>query len=223
MKTGILLLEDSVLDGPGTLRSSETFEGGSLQTAVTGATGERVVADREGDLAQRYVAAGSRLCEAGADILTANCGFAITYQDRVASASSAPVVLSSLLFVAPLARIFGGRLGVLTFDRVALDESRRAAADWPRQLEIPVADVQRSREWRKLAEGASSRLDTEVMRRELLAVAREFVAANSIAAVLLECTGMIPFRDDVRQCCGVAVFDLLSAHGLVRDALAAAS
>jgi hypothetical protein len=211
----VLLLEDTYLDSPGSLRHPDTFTGGSVCATVTGASAAAVLGDSRGRLAPSYLASARELRGRGAQVLTANCGYAISYQEAVARELDIPVALSSLVLVAPLARLFGGRLGVLTFDRECLDEARRADAGWPAGVRIAIGDVQSSAEWRKLASANPPELDLELLRRDLLDIALPFAAGEELAALLLECTGMVPFRREVARACGLAVFDVLSAVELV--------
>ena len=65
-------------------------------------------------------------------------------------------------------------------------------------------------------------LDVEAARQEHLTVAGRMVAEHpEIGAIVLECTNMPPYADDIRRETRLPVFDILSLVRMAHDALAA--
>lgn len=203
-----MLLETSFLDVPGAMKHPATFPFATLQTVVPGATGETVVGPRSAALTDAYVTHAHSLIEDGADVLTCNCGFAVSFQDAIVTGTRRPAVTSSLLLVPLLARVFGSPVGVLAYDATQLDRERRQLAGWPTNLAVAVADVQHSEAWRALGAVAQPRLDLNAMRADLLSTARTLSRSASPTVLLLECTGMFPFAQMLRDRSEVPVFDL---------------
>jgi hypothetical protein len=214
---GVMVLENAHLghlaDLRGALASRRTFPQGHVRT-VPGAHSDIVVSADYRAVEDEYVATAKSLAAEGIDVLTADCGFSIAYQDAVAERVR-PAVLSNLLLVALLTRIFGGRVGVITYDAEQLDDARRTAAGWPSDVDVPVAGLRTHPAWGRLAEDDGADLDLTAMRSELFAVVREFVDDHGLEAILLECTTTFPFADDLRREVGVAVFDLGGLVGFV--------
>lgn len=203
-----LLLETSHLDLPGVLRHPDTLAVRQLLETVPGARGTIVVGPDYRAVASAYVASAAAVDAEEIELITANCGFAIAYQDDVAAAVKAPVALSSLLLVPMLFRVYGRRLGVVTFDAGQLDEPRRHAAGWP-ATGPPVVDVQGSAAWRRLASDGQPKLNLSKLRDDLLGAVAPFAQRHRLQALLLECTAMSPFRSDLADRTGARVFDLI--------------
>lgn len=212
---GVLMLEAPYLEVEGALRRPDTWRASPRYRTVPGATGARVAGPGYREATDAYVREADELVSQGATLVTANCGFAVAYQDRVAAAVPVPVVLSSLLLVPLLARVYGAGLGLLTYDVAQLDAARRAAASWP-TVEIPLADVAGLASWQALA-NPGAELDVDRMRTELLGVVDAFMARHRPAALLLECTGFSPFIDDIRTHAGVPVYDVVGLVHFVLD------
>jgi len=210
---GLLLLEDGRMELPGAIRHPDTFPS-RVTSIVPGADGSSVLGTAAAELTGAYVTTARSLVDReGADLLVADCGYAALYQDAVAAV--APAVLSSLLWVPVLARIFAAPLGVLTYDAVALDGERRRSAGWDNGLSVVVADVQGSAAWRAILDPPSGALDHASMRCDLLAIVERFTAVAGPSALVLECTAMFPFLADVRRACGLPVFDVTSLAGVI--------
>ncbi len=218
----MLLLETTFLDIAGSFRNPFTFSHPVRYRTVRGATGSTVVGPRFREVAGAYVDTARDLQDDGVAVLTGNCGFAIAYQDEVRSACRCPTALSGLLLLPLLVRIYGPSVGVLTFDRRQLDDDRRRMVPWP-DVNVPVADVQESAAWTALGADSPPTLDLDAMRSDVTAVARRFVAGSSLAALLLECTGMSPFIDDIAAATETPTYDLVGLTSLLLSAHSRAS
>ncbi len=215
---GLLLLEDGRMGLPGAIRHPDTFPRRVVGT-VPGANGRSVLGTAAGKLTVAYVETARTLVEReGADLLVADCGYAALYQDGVGAV--APAVLSSLLWVPLLARVFAAPLGVLTYDAAALDATRRRSAGWYDDLSVVVADVQDSATWRAIVGDPTGELDHAALRRDLVVMVERFTALTRPSALVLECTAMFPFVAEVRRACGLPVFELASLARVIASELA---
>jgi hypothetical protein len=214
---GMLLLDAPCLTIPGGLSRPSTFPVETAYRTVDGAAGLRVVGPDYAAVAGQFESTARELASSGAGFLTSNCGFAIAYQDDVQSATGLPTALSSLLLLPMLVRVYGGGVGVLTYDGSQFDEARRAAVGWPTDVDVPIADVQQSAAWLSFSNTYEvDGLDTEGMRRDLIETAAAFARQHSLRAILLECTGMCPFIADVRAATGLPTYDVVGlVHFLV--------
>jgi hypothetical protein len=205
---GVLLLETSYLDIPGAMKHAGTFPFPITTKVVSGATGSAVLGSESVLLTDAYRRAAVEIVDEGASVLTCNCGFAVTFQDTLVEATRRPAVTSSLLFVPLLARLFGPPVAVLTYSVERLDAARRRAAGWPPELEVHLADVERSKAWRALEAPDEPEIDLDAMRVDLLAVVEDLLARAEPSVLVIECTGMFPFVDAIRGASEVPVFDL---------------
>ena len=65
-------------------------------------------------------------------------------------------------------------------------------------------------------------LDVDAAREEHVRVARRLVTEYpDVGAIVLECTNMPPYADDIRRETGLPVFDITSLVRMAHDALAA--
>jgi len=221
LTVGVLELDAPALSAPGSMRHPATFPS-VVRKVVRGAGASVVIGPRARELTEQYVDAARAVVDAGANLVTTNCGFTVVYQEQIAAAVEVPTVTSALLWIPVLASIYGARLGVLTFDTRHLNDDCRRCAGWSSDLELPIADVRDSSPWRALARAGVSETDLATMRQDLVATAERLLARARIDALLLECTGMLPFRADLERELSMPVFDvraLISAvAGPGRDA-----
>jgi hypothetical protein len=194
-----------------------SYEGGALFETLTGVMG-RALVERPDLVRDRVIATARRLAGRGADTLTMNCGFGVLFQHELATATGAIAVSSSLLLLPTLASLHAGRVGLITFDKAALNASHLAAAGWSADSPPALADVQLFPEWRLLDEERPVALPVEIMGQQLLETAMEFRKARDLRALVLECSAMVPFAPMLRrelQCSIYTIFDALNLarHG----------
>jgi hypothetical protein len=215
----MLMLDGPYLTVPGALAHPATFDADVLYRVVPGALGLRVVGPDHAKLTGAYGQVAEQLRREGATILTANCGFAVSYTEEVRRRSGLPAVLSSLPLLPLLRHLHGERVGVLTFDASQLDEERARASSWAADWSVPVADVQGSDPWLSLSVVTPSTADLQAMAADLIAVASDFAARDALSALLLECTGMCPFSDEIGQATGLPTYSVVDSVRLALSAL----
>jgi hypothetical protein len=205
----VLLLDGARLEIAGAVADPRSFSAPTRYRVVPGASGAVVASPEFEAVAGEYIDTACAAVAAGATMLTSNCGFAIAYQDAVRAAARVPTALSSLLLVPLLHRVYGERLGILTFDATQLDDERRRLSGWPPGVDLPIADVQHSAAWRALNAPAGAILLDDQMRTDLVETSRNLVSRHDVSALLLECTGFCPFATDVARCTGLPVYDVV--------------
>lgn len=171
---------------------------------VSGATPMRVVRQADTDLLQPFVEAGRDLVAQGATALTTSCGFMVRFQTALQNALPVPVWTSSLLKLPELLRP-----GVLTVDADSLGPAELmqagARVDTPVEGLEPGCHLQRT-----LLEDLST-MDVERARRDVVEASFRLVRRNpEIDAIVLECTNMPPYANDVGLATGRPVHHLLS-------------
>ena len=209
-EVGILLLESTYMELPGGMGRADTYRFAARRQSVAGAQTSVVVSERFATLTDNYVTAAQELAESDVRMIGANCGFSVAFQDAVAGATGLPTMMSSLLMVPLISRIFNGRVGILTFDADSIDSDRRQAAGWPEGLDVPIRDVTWSDAWMAMRSTTRPALDYPLMRADVLKIVHELREDEGVEAIIIECTAMLPFEDDMRQASGCVVFGVTS-------------
>ena len=215
-KLAILMLDATALTEPGAVANPDSFGVDVDYRVVAGATGSRITGSTEDRrlLADEYVRTAKLLVGEGATMLTTNCGFTIDYQDLIQRSTETPTVTSALLLLPVQKRVYGGALGLLTYDAEVLEDltDESVSVDG-----IEMADVTDSAAWKALGDDGRPPVDVEAMRHDLVDVAVRLVVEHRLRALLLECTGFAPFTGDIEVATGVPVFDIV---GVTRFLLA---
>src|SRR5436189_5371250 len=85
-RLGILMLEARFPRIPGDMGNAGTWPFPVLYKVVTGASPQRVVAEKAAGLLPNFIAAAKELAALGADGITTNCGFLSLDQKELAAA-----------------------------------------------------------------------------------------------------------------------------------------
>jgi len=205
---------------PGDIGNPASFPFPVLYRLVPSARVGAVVRDAgpQPSVADAIVAAARELESEGADLIATSCGFLGGLQDRLQTACSAPV-LASALVILPWLRLLYGRtapIGVLTFDARALSPLHfGAGADGP----LVVEGLEQGAELFPVISEDRPTLDRERAAADAVGAARQLAAHEpGLAAILLECTNLSPYRDRIAAATGLPVYDIMIAISLVAGA-----
>jgi Asp/Glu/hydantoin racemase len=192
---------------------------------VPGADPDLVVRRGAEGLLPAFVEGARRLEAEGVGAITTNCGFLVKYQRELAAAVRVPVFTSSLLLVPLVHRMLppGRRVGIMTVNGATLGPEHLAGAGIGADLPIAVAGMETEKEFTRVLLGDEMVLDVDLAREEHVRVARRLVAAHpDLGAIVLECTNMPPYAEDIQRETGLPVFDIVSLVVMAHRALAAA-
>ncbi len=210
---GVLLLETRFRRIPGDIGNPETFSFPVIYHVVAGADVERVVL-RGGDegLVPLFVEAGEVLQERGADLIAASCGFLSRFQGEIARALRVPFLSSSLLQLPWLCRVFGhdSPVGIVTASESSLGEAHFKGVG-AEGIPVRIAGMDTCDHFRGAILTEEIPLNPARLRGEVLNVARGLVDRDpEISALVLECTNLSPYRNDIRDAVGRPVFDIVT-------------
>ena len=220
MTVGVLILDTRFPRIPGDVGHPGTFPFPVLYERIRDASPQRVVREADPALLTPFCEGARALVRRGAAAITTTCGFLVLFQDALAGAVDVPVLTSSLLLVPLVARLAGpGRpIGILTIERRSLTPAHLAAAGIGPAVPVVVGgmeDAGAGHFARQILEDEPE-LDVEACRAEHRAAARQLVAEHpEIAAIVLECANMPPYRADVQAVTGRPVWDLTDLIHLV--------
>ena len=219
---GVICLDTSFTKIPGHIRNRATFGFPVVYHVVSGATPERVVTRPDPALLQPFIQAAVRLEAAGVDAITSACGFLALFQAELAGAVRIPLYSSSLMQVPMVHRMLaaGRKVGILTASASSLSPAHLAGVG-AESVPVRIAGMAGQPEFREvILEGKRDDLDPRRLRSEVLGVAEALLLGNpDVAALVLECTDLVPFAHDIQARTGVPVFDIVTLTGLVRESL----
>ena len=210
-RVGILMLETRFPRIPGDMGNAATWPFPVLYKVVPGASPRRVVCDRAAGLLDAFLSAAEELVRLGADGITTTCGFLSLYQREIAAHVGVPVATSSLMQIPFIERVLppGKRVGVLTVSAVNLSKQHLVAAG--ADPATPVVGTEGGSEFSRVMINDEERLDVAAAERDVLAAGEALVATHdSIGAVLLECTNMVPYARALSERLRVPVFSIYS-------------
>lgn len=208
---GILMLDARFPRIPGDMGNAITWPFPVHFRVVRDASPDRVVRKAAEGLLPAFIDAARELVADGVDGITTNCGFLSLYQAELGDAVPVPVVTSSLMQVATVARILpaGRRPGILTISGSTLTDRHLELAGVPKG--IPIGTTEGGREFTRVILGDEPSLNVELARQENVEAALALQAAHDdLGALVLECTNMIPYAADIQAATGLPVFSMLN-------------
>lgn len=208
---GILMLETHFPRIPGDLGHADSWPFPVHYRVVPGASAARALGQRSEDLLALFIEAARELVTLGVAGITTSCGFLSLLQEELKSAIGVPVAASSLMQIPLIQALLppDRRVGVLTIDSQALTAAHLLAAGAP--ADTPVGGTERGREFTRVILGDLPAMDVERCREDNVAAARELVAQHpDVAAIVLECTNMVPHAAAITQATGLPVYTIHS-------------
>jgi len=219
---GVICLDTSFTKIAGHIRNRATFGFPVVYHVVPGATPERVVTRPDPALLQPFIQAALRLEAAGVSAITSACGFLALFQAELAGAVRIPLYSSSLMQVPMVHRMLAAdrTVGILTASASSLSPAHLAGVG-AESVPVRIAGMAEQPEFREvILDGKRDDLDPRRLRGEVLGVAEALLRGNpDVAALVLECTDLVPFAHDIQARTGVPVFDIVTLTGLVHASL----
>ena len=203
-KLGVLMLNTVFPRLIGDIGRKETFNCSVEYALVEGATSHSVVMSDE-DLCSQFIESALKLQDKGCSVISTSCGFLIKYQERIASALEVPFFSSSLLFLGRLEKQYANTVGILTADK------NRLLINNPHLAQRTVCGIEGTYFYHVYVGNAVTNehdLDKGQLYADLLNASKKLGRVN---AILLECTNMSPFRDNLAQALSVPVYDIVTS------------
>lgn len=215
---GVIVLDTRFPRPPGDIGAPQTWARAGIPArlrVVPGASARRVVQAQDPALLGPFLDAARALEAEGARLISTSCGFLAAWQTELQAAVGVPVISSSLLQCAAWPWP-----GIVTFDAASLHPALLHKAGVPAGTPVqglaPGCELQS----RILADDTS--LDLAQAQADVVAAAVQLVSRHpQVQTVVLECTNMPPYREEVLRATGRPVHDLetllLAAWGRVQS------
>jgi Asp/Glu/hydantoin racemase len=221
---GVLILDTRFPRVVGDIGNAWTFPFPIRYHRVAGAAPDLVVRRGAEGLLPAFIDGARELEREGVGAITTSCGFLVKLQRQLGEAVRVPVFTSSLLMVPLVARMLpaGRRVGIMTVNASTLSAEHLAGAGIAADTPLAVIGMETEKEFTRVMLDDEAELDVERAREEHVRVARRFVQEHrDLGAIVLECTNMPPYADDIRRETGLPVFDIVSLITMVHGALRA--
>ena len=208
---GILMLDAKFPRIPGDMGNALTWPFPVHYKVVRNATPDRVVRRNAEGLLDEFVAAGQELIDMGVSGITTNCGFLSLFQQDLKARLQVPVAASSLMQVPLIESLLppGKRVGILTVSGSTLTPAHLKAAGIA--SDTPVMGTEHGVEFTRVLLDNEEWLDVDKARRDNIVAARHLLDTHSdIGAIVLECTNMVPYADDIAKETGLPVYSIYS-------------
>lgn len=217
---GIIMLDTVFPRFPGDIGNKDTFDFPVRYEVVKGALPKRVVWDADRELVSPFIQAAQKLEKEGARLITTSCGFLALFQRIIAGEIGVPFISSSLIQVPLVYGMLGKgkRVGILTADagRLTGEHFKEAGAE---NIPLAVHGMEGQEEFYRVFVGNSKEADFGRLSAEVGEVASRFAGCIDIGAVVLECTNLPPFEEQVKRAAGLPVFHLNSLIKMVYSRL----
>jgi len=208
---GIIMLKTKFPRLLGDIGNPDTFKQKPIYVEVDIATVSAVVR-KSGVTSQvldAMILAAQELESRGARVIGTSCGFLSLVQQDIQQTVSVPVVSSSLLLIPMIRAVFGKdvEIGILTFDSAELSESHFLGEY---DSNISIFDLNPNGELYQTIKEDRTVMDEHLAKLDVLDTARRCVKANSnIKFLLLECTNLSPWKNELRSEFGLPVHDIV--------------
>jgi len=220
-KIGILMLDSQFPRIKGDIGNAETWNYPVLFKKVENAYPEKIVKDLSDDFLHPFIEAAKELEDNGVKAITTSCGFLAPFQDRLANAVSIPVYTSSLVQVPVVCNMVGSnaKVGILTVNSSSLSEEHLKSVNIDINR-VVVEGMETREEFVRFTLQNSDYVDVNKCKEELVDGALQIKNNNpEVQALVLECTNMPPYSDDIRKATGLPVFDIVTFTNMIYSAL----
>jgi aspartate/glutamate racemase len=208
---GILMLDSVIPRIPGDPGHAATFGFPVRYGVVRNFPFEDLVEIRRDNL-DRILTAAIDLQRQGVNFMAADCGLFSVFQSDIANVLDIPFIGSSLNLIPFLSEFLNSskKIGLITGHTGLLKTAHlhTAGADPDR---LVIRGMEHSEEFQKVVIQRGLKLNPEALRTGVLSAAEDlFKSDESIGAIVLECTNLISFRQDIQTRFHLPVFDMVS-------------
>ena len=214
---GVLMLDSKFPRIVGDIGNAKTWDFPVLYKIVRGITPKKVVMELSLNDIKPFLEAAKELESQGVKAITTSCGFLSLFQNELADAVDIPVFTSALLLVPMIYQMLrkDEKVGILTAnsDTLTKEHLKAVGAD---NVPSVIIGLQEGETFTKFTVENWDQVDTDKCRQELIEKAAFMMDKYpEVGAVVLECTNMPPFTEDIKKVVNVPVFDIVSLTKLM--------
>ena len=207
-KLGILMLDTKFPRILGDVGNADSWLFPVRYAVVPGATPEAIVCDDIEPFVQAFIEVGHELVAAGCTGIATTCGFLALIRPRLTAALEVPVAASALEQVAQVQAMLPDKqvVGILTISAATLTPAHLKAAGVPTHCPVQGTD---GSSFSKSILGNLTTLNVRAARQDMVRAAQILISDYpNVGAIVLECTNMVPYSDDIAQATGRPVYSI---------------
>jgi hypothetical protein len=195
---------------PGNVANASSYSFPVRFQRIEGGSIERLLYNRDPELAKPFIEAALALQEAGVKAVSGACGFMALFQKQVAAALDIPVLLSSLLQIPFIYSVTGKPVGILTADASALTPRHFEGVGVSQDIPLEIIGLEDCPEFSSSILREKGTLDSSLIEAEVVEKALQLQRRNpGIGAILLECSDLPPYASAIQRATGLPVFDYI--------------
>lgn len=217
MGIGIIVLDDAYPGFPGDLRNASAFPYPIQYEIAEGVDNKTLVWDEDKSPCQEPILrAAKKLERMGCRAIAAECGYFAYFQKEIAGYVNIPVFMSSLLQVPLIQQVIGPKkdVGIVCAQKRFLTEAHLENVGIDPDSNILIAGAQDEYDctefdnlWDPEKRPDCPEVHYNKAEEQMIKTCVEFTHENpSIAAIMLECTGMQPFARAIQREVDLPVF-----------------
>jgi len=213
---GIIVLESPVPRIPGDLGHASTFDF-PIRFAVPKDFPFIDLVRGDASRLDRAIDAARELENAGVSFVAADCGLFSIFHREIRAALHVPFLSSALMMIPLLQAMLPPRrrVGVLTGHAGMLSDAHLAPFGFAKDA-IAVEGMEHGPEFCRVVIDRAQDLDVDAMRKDVIETSARLVKHYpDVGAILLECTNLISFRQDLQLALKRPVYDMLSLVEMV--------
>ena len=213
---GVLALESYFPKPPGHIKNPSSLSFTTLYEMLDGITVPELLNNPDGAMKDRVIDAARRLEARGVRAITGSCGFLALFQAEIAAAVSVPVFVSSLIQVPMVYHMTAAPVGVLTASSAALTQAHLDNVG-AQNIPVEVQGLEHTTEFASvILRNERNAMDLGVVAEEVIDAGRALIARRpEIGAIVLECTDLPPYADQIQAALARPVFDLTTLASMV--------
>ncbi|SLN58183.1 hypothetical protein ROA7450_03011 [Roseovarius albus] len=213
---GVLALESYFPKPPGHIKNPSSLPFTVMYEMLDGITVPELLNNPNGAMKDRIIEAAKRLEAKGVRAITGSCGFLALYQNEIAASVSVPVFVSSLVQVPMVYQMTAAPVGILTASSSALTQvhlKNTGAGGIP----VKVQGLENTSEFATvILRNERTAMDLDAVAEEVIAAGRILIeSAPEIGAIVLECTDLPPYAQQIQNALSRPVFDLTTLATMV--------
>lgn len=165
------------------------------------------------EIKEKLIKAIMNMESRGIKAVIGDCGLMALYQKEIASASSIPVLTSSLVMIPWVWSLIGskGSIGIITGHSGILGSNHLKGAGITNEISLEIQGMEEEPHFKEVVIEGGRYLNMELMRQDVINAAKKLMQKNSnIRAVLMECSNLPTFSKDVYNQFNIPVFDIVS-------------
>ena len=206
---GIIMLDSQFPRIPGDVGNPKTWDFPVIYKIVKGAKPDIIVRKNPEIMIDKFIKAAKELVEKGAEGITTSCGFLSIFQKQIAKEVNVPVMTSALMQVPIIQKTMhkNKKVGILTINASTLSKKHLRLAGV--SDDVPIGTTEGAKVFTNAILNDEKIFNVKEARKENVNAAMKLVKENeNIGAIVLECTNMIPYANDISIATKVPVFSL---------------